>query len=165
MSIVTNKTGDAFLEYRMASEREISNSPLYTLLHFCIIVVKHKEKVLLVFKRLQKKWELPGGTIEKGETPRECIIRELLEETNQTVRKIMFKGIMKFRLKYQNQIIYGALFSAYLDTIKPFKKTEEIEKILFWDLQSDIGYVDEIDRKLIEIVNNRDNESLLLKRQ
>ncbi|MBA3794538.1 MAG: NUDIX domain-containing protein, partial [Rubrobacter sp.] len=31
-------------------------------------------------------WELPGGRLEAGETPQECVVREVLEESNLKVR-------------------------------------------------------------------------------
>jgi 8-oxo-dGTP diphosphatase len=47
--------------------------------------VLEKEGKILVAKRRQKdslpgKWEFPGGKIEPGETPEECLRRELEEE-------------------------------------------------------------------------------------
>src|ERR1051326_4111055 len=35
--------------------------------------------VLMVFDRFRQQWELPGGGIEPGETPRQAALRELLD--------------------------------------------------------------------------------------
>jgi 8-oxo-dGTP diphosphatase len=103
-----------------------------------------------MFNKWRKHWELPGGIIEKGETSRECAVRELYEETNQSLMHLRFKGLMKFCLKPDNRIEYGALYSGELIEIVPFQENNEAAKIIFWDMKSDIGYIDEIDEKLLE---------------
>lgn len=47
--------------------------------------VIEKDGLVLIGKRKRGKrfagnWEFPGGTLEKGETPEQCLKRELLEE-------------------------------------------------------------------------------------
>ena len=37
------------------------------------------------YERKEEYWMLPGGGLEKGETEKECIIREMKEETNLDV--------------------------------------------------------------------------------
>jgi ADP-ribose pyrophosphatase YjhB (NUDIX family) len=55
------------------------------------VVVRADGSVLLVRRKRapgEGRWTLPGGKREQGETPAEAIVRELLEETGQSVRVI-----------------------------------------------------------------------------
>lgn len=51
-------------------------------------VIERNGKVLIAKRgatdRLAHKWEFPGGKIEQGETPEECLQRELAEEFGVT---------------------------------------------------------------------------------
>jgi 8-oxo-dGTP diphosphatase len=104
----------------------------------------------MIFNKWRKNWELAGGIIDEGESPRECAIRELFEETNQSIKKLSFKGLMKFQLKPDDRIEYGALYSGEIENLSVFSENEEAERILFWDRVNSIGYIDEIDEKLLE---------------
>lgn len=46
----------------------------------CIVALKDG-LVLAVPRRSGNQWGLPGGKVEKGETPRQAAIREMVEET------------------------------------------------------------------------------------
>jgi 8-oxo-dGTP pyrophosphatase MutT (NUDIX family) len=48
-------------------------------------VVVRDGKVLLL-RNEREEWELPGGRIEVGETPEECVAREIFEETQLKVQ-------------------------------------------------------------------------------
>lgn len=55
----------------------------------CAII--HKDGLILATQRpattsLPLKWEFPGGKLEPGETPEECLLRELREELGISVR-------------------------------------------------------------------------------
>lgn len=103
-----------------------------------------------MFNKWRKNWKLPGEIIDEGETVRECAVRELFEETNQTVSNLTFKGLMKFQLKPDDRIEYGALFSGEIINLNPFIDNDEAEQIILWDKVTDIGSIGEIDKKLIE---------------
>ena len=46
-----------------------------------VVVARRDGRTLLVFNRRKQHWELPGGWIDPGETPRAGAARELWEES------------------------------------------------------------------------------------
>ncbi|MBS4178336.1 NUDIX domain-containing protein [Bacillus sp. FJAT-49731] len=115
-----------------------------------LVVASYQGNFLLLFNKWRKYWELPGGMIDEGETPRECALRELYEETNQRIDNIKFKGLMKFQLKPDDRMEYGALYSGVISDLKPFNENDEAEQLILWNQVTDIGYIDEIDEKLLD---------------
>jgi 8-oxo-dGTP diphosphatase len=58
------------------------------------------------------KWNGLGGKIEQGETPEECVIREILEESGLSVKNPRLRGILTFPLFSNNEDEYTFLFTA-----------------------------------------------------
>lgn len=52
-----------------------------------ILIARRKQGI-----KLAGYWEFPGGKIESGETPEECLVRELSEEMNLTVEVNKYVG-------------------------------------------------------------------------
>lgn len=150
MTILISKKGHVFLDFLEIDEEKINDYISDAPLTHSLVIAKYKGNFLLMFNKWRKNWELAGGIIDEGETPRECAIRELQEETNQHVSQLNFKGLMKFQLKPDDRLEYGALYSGDIEDLKPFKENEEAEEIHFWDKKSKIGYIDEIDKKLLD---------------
>jgi len=148
MPICTNRHGDVFADFMEIAEDEINVQKLDFPLTHALVVARNVEGFLLIFNNWKRHWEVAGGILEDGESLRECALRELLEETNQIPRKVKFRGLMKFHLR-NGKTEYGGLFCAYIDEVRPFRSNEEAGKLVFWDRKTDIGYIDEIDRELL----------------
>ncbi len=55
----------------------------------------------LMFQRITndamyQKWIVPGGKCEGGESPEECVVREVQEEVGLTLLKVNLRGIITF---------------------------------------------------------------------
>lgn len=78
------------------------------------VVVNEKNEILLIYRR--GFWDLPKGKIEKGESKRECAIREVEEECGVKGLKILDK----LQLDYNRlHITYHTYIYKGKETIKP----------------------------------------------
>jgi len=64
-----------------------------------LIVRENPNRSFLLMKH-PKRWDLPKGHVDKGETNMECALRELEEETGITADDIEVDEDFKFKLKY-----------------------------------------------------------------
>ena len=151
MAIAINRRGFAFLEYCPIPEHTLDPDS-YSPLIITFAAIRYKDSYLLVHHRNRQSWELPGGHIEDGESPRDCAIRELFEETCQTVNNLNFRAVMKYHNPSKDRYYYGTLYSGELSSPVPFRANDEISQITFWDGKTDIGYVDEIDVAVLDII-------------
>lgn len=75
-----------------------------------IVAITDENKILLVrqYRKAIEKvlWEIPAGKLEQGESPKDCAIRELKEETGYSAKNM--KLIHKFYTSsgFSNQKIY-----------------------------------------------------------
>ena len=72
-------------------------------------ILENNKGEILVARRKQGKhlagyWEFPGGKVEEGESPEQCLIRELQEEMNITIDVIDFVGENIHRYSGQDTI-------------------------------------------------------------
>ncbi len=144
--LAADNQGNTLLEFITTTE---DAAPAFQPLTGALVVARWDGRYLFVFNRQRQQWEIPGGTIEEGETPRECAAREFKEETNQDAKSLSFCGLAKTSAS-NGFIEYTALFSAVIDKLSPFQSNGEIERVALWGLDQDIGEVNPIDRKLID---------------
>ena len=65
----------------------------------------------------------------------------------------MFKGLFKVE-DAKGIVKYQAVFVGSQEELLPFERQsmDEMDEIMLWDMKEDIGYVDECDVKIVQIV-------------
>lgn len=91
--ICKDNDGNIFLSFENTDEKTLSADPLLT---HCLAAVKIGNDFLLGWNRWRGRFEIFGGCIEKGETARDCIIRECAEELGLNSYDIIYLGAMRF---------------------------------------------------------------------
>ncbi|WP_269433556.1 NUDIX hydrolase [Nonomuraea sp. SBT364] len=113
----------------VAEETRFDDGPL----PLALVAVWRDERLLLVLNRVRRCWELPGGMIDPGETPRRAAVRELREETGLAVADLLFAGYARFVLGPGRRVEYAALYTARATSQPDFTPGEEISAICWWD--------------------------------
>ncbi|GGG83298.1 NUDIX hydrolase [Paenibacillus radicis (ex Gao et al. 2016)] len=147
--IRTKNNGYQFLDFIHVKEDEIHT---YAPIAGSFAVLNCSGKYLMCYNTWREQWELPAGQREENETPIECAIRELLEETGQTANDLEFTGLLKVKNLSNGNVKYNPVFVAFIETLQPFVMNNETSEIKLWDLKEDIGYVDEVDIQVFNYI-------------
>lgn len=102
------------------------------------------------------KWIGVGGKFEDGETPEDCVCREVLEETGLTLTDYKYRGIVTFVLKgWGTEYMHLFTATGFMGEIKPCEEGDlewvpksEIENLNIWEgdkeffrlLAEDVGF-------------------------
>ena len=139
-------------------EKELSESPLFT---HCLAVVKVGDEYLLGRNKWRNRYEIFGGCREKGESARDCILRECNEELGFASPDITYIGTMRLLLKpdyfsKEEREELGGLYGISLpnisleDLYSRIKDKEEITELRFYSQVKDKEPIALIDEKLLE---------------
>lgn len=144
-----NWNGFEFIDFFFTNEEELHQ---YTPLAGSYAVIKCEDKYLLCYNNWRKQWEIPAGKRDKNETPKECAIRELYEETGQHVEDLTFKGLLKVKNLSNGTIKYNPVYATIIEQLKPFQKNNETSEIRLWDLKEAIGFIDAVDFRIFDFI-------------
>lgn len=114
----------------------------------CYVIDKKSDSTLMIYRNKKKndyhegKWNGLGGKFEPGESPEECAIREIEEESGLKVKSVIMKGFITFPLFDGIEDWYVFLFTAddfsgeLIDSPEgqlEWIKNEELTEINLWD--------------------------------
>lgn len=119
-----------------------------------VCYLEEESKVLML--EFKDKWDnrfcAPGGKVQYGETPKECIIREFTEETGLVLIEPKLRGIVQWvdDDRHLNGLIFIYYATEYTGNI--LEQTEE--GILSWISIEDMSEINlfSINRKYIKIL-------------
>lgn len=125
-AIVTNKMGYTLFGFVTGNERDLIERcvPLTA----SVVMLLHGDDCLLGYNHNRHQWELPGGRIEPGESPRACASRELAEESGQSCRLLDFRGLSYVR-RPNGEFKYTSVYSRCVSALDPFVENEEWNSI------------------------------------
>ena len=125
-------------------------------------IVINEDKVLIIQRSKEEKgsnnaklsWVFPGGKIEKGESPEQAIIREVMEETGYEVRPL---NIISERQYPQFPVhVYYLTCKLRLNKVRSNLSSGEIKKVKWVELSELKDYLTtNLDKKVAEYLKNR----------
>lgn len=115
------------------------------------------------------KWIGIGGKIEKGETPKMCILREAKEETGLDLTSVTYRGIVRFRNSfYDDEDMYLFTSDSFSGTIKECDEgnLEWVDKDKLYELpmwEGDKIFLEALkkDNRVFSLTLNYEKDSLI----
>lgn len=125
--------GNALVDFRFAVESELAVLDDRIPMPLSLIVVTLAGRVLMVFDRWRKQWELPGGMREPGETARQAAVRELAEETGVCTTALDFTAVVEFEPQRPTRREYAAVYRTVLQVTPQLVVNDEVSDFCWWN--------------------------------
>jgi 8-oxo-dGTP diphosphatase len=93
------------------------------------MVARCRDGVVLVLSCYRKVWELPGGLVDPGESPRRAAERELAEEAGCGARNTRWLGMVEVN---DGVTHFGAVYQCEVDAVPASFENEETAAITCW---------------------------------
>ena len=130
---VGNTDGSVLLSFDRLSEDRLESLDPSVPLTASLVVLWCGHECLMVFNRFRQAWELPGGMIDPGESPRQAAVRELAEESGQRADSLDLVGVAKIRVAPDDRLEYLATYRGRLDSPRSFTPNDEMSDAVWWN--------------------------------
>ena len=138
------------LDFRSCAEDELDGLDPTIPLRLSLMTARHGGRVLMVRNVRTGEWELPGGPIPDGETPRSIAERRLVEETRVRPAAVAFVGIATLQIGHAREIEFAAMFRTTLDEPASVGEAGGRE-LTWWEVGADLPGLSPIDAHLAEL--------------
>ena len=156
--ICKDQYGNLLVSLDSINEDELSNDSQFT---HCLAVVKVGSEYLLGRNKWRNRFEIFGGCADKGESARECILRELNEELGFDLTDITYLGAIRLVLKpdyfsKEERVELGGLYGVVLPDMnidslyELVRDKDEITQLALYSHVKDNEPIAAIDEKLLE---------------
>ena len=153
--VISDAKGNILVRFIEGSEDELVTDPRYRPLTSSLVVVRGDSGFMLLHNKYRSEWELPGGLIDPGETPRECAERECFEESGFRVTGLRFAGLMEFDLSpdwnhAERRSEFSALYCAEAPAGAVFEENDEMSGMIWHKSGDFVENANLIDLKLFD---------------
>jgi 8-oxo-dGTP diphosphatase len=145
---VQNTDGSALLNFERLREDELGGLDPSVPLTASLVVLWCGHECLMVFNRYRQAWELPGGMLDPGESPREAAVRELAEESGQRADTLEFAGVAMIRVAPDDRLEYLAIYRGQIESAQPFTPNDEMSHGVWWNPSETLADLFPIDAAL-----------------
>jgi 8-oxo-dGTP diphosphatase len=103
-----------------------------------LVVVRWAKQVLLGFNIVRQQWELPGGSVEPGESAHEAALRELAEETGISASRASLVARAEFKFGGEATKYLAAVFTVVLAGAPELVASDELKSFIWWEPTSEM---------------------------
>jgi 8-oxo-dGTP diphosphatase len=97
-----------------------------------LVIVEWGQQVLIGFNVARQQWELPGGSLEGGESAYEAAIRELEEETGIRADRVSQVARAEFLFAGETTSHLAAVFAVVLGSDPNLVESNELNSFHWW---------------------------------
>jgi 8-oxo-dGTP diphosphatase len=130
---VQNTDGSVLLSFERLREDELGGLDPSVPLTASLVVLWCGHECLMVFNRYRQAWELPGGMLDPGESPRVAAVRELAEESGQRAETLDLAGVARIRVAPDDRLEFLAIYRGQIESPQPFTPNDEMSEGVWWN--------------------------------